>query len=67
MRVTHNLWKVSNGWLLVPEGCDSVLSTAEAPNAAIFKDLKEFAAWRPPVKRNRKPKTTKETPDANQH
>jgi len=61
MRVTHNLWKVSNGWLLVPEGSDSVLSTSEAPQAAVFKSLKEFADWKPARvrrKRNNKPTTT---------
>lgn len=54
MRVTHNLWKVSNGWILVPEGCDRVLSTTEAPQAAVFKTLKEFSDWKPKQKRNRK-------------
>jgi hypothetical protein len=67
MRVTHNLWKVSNGWLLVPEGCDSVLSSNDAPQAAVFKSLKEFSEWKPArVRRKRsKPSTTKESNNAN--
>lgn len=65
MRVTHNLWKVSNGWLLVPEGDDRVLSVNDAPQAFVFKSLKEFSEWKPARKRNRKPKPVKETPDAN--
>ena len=71
MRVTHNLWKVNNGWLLVPEGCDRVLSATDAPQAAVFKSLKEFSEWKPSRvrrKRSKTPTTTKETTtDANQH
>lgn len=65
MRVTHNLWKVSNGWLLVPEGSDRVLSTTDAPQAAVFKNLKEFSDWKPKRKRSRKTKPTETPADAN--
>jgi len=54
MRVKHNLWKVSNGWILVPESVDRVLSPAEAPECHVFKTLKEFSEWKPKRKRNRK-------------
>lgn len=57
MRITHNLWKVSNGWILVPEGDDSVLTPEKAAGAAVFKNLEEFCKWTPKQKRNRKPKT----------
>ena len=56
MRIKHTLWKVSNGWLLVPDGAVSGISANDAPNCAIFKSLKEFAEWKPIRKRNRKPK-----------
>jgi len=56
MRTAHNLWKVSNGWLLIPEGTDRVLTVDDASEAAVFKTLEEFAKWNPPRKRNRKTK-----------
>ena len=67
MRVKHNLWKVSNGWILVPESVDRVLSPTEAPDCHVFKNLKEFSEWKPARKRNRnrKPKQ-KEPANANQ-
>jgi len=64
MRVKHTLWKVSNGWLLVPEDVDRVLSPAEAPYCYVFKTLKDFTDWKPKRIRNRKPKQ-KETTNAN--
>lgn len=54
--IQHTLWKVSNGWLLVPSGNGKVLDSAEAPLCAVFKTLDEFAKWKPVRKRNRKPK-----------
>lgn len=58
------LWKVANGWLLVPEDIDGYLHSREASGCFIFKTLKEFSDWKP--KRIRKKKTQPETkPDAN--
>jgi len=67
MRTKTTLWKVSNGYLLVPEDCDNIVQAKEAAGCSVFKTLKEFADWKPVVKRNRKPKTkpTEKTPDAN--
>jgi len=59
MRVKHQLWKVSNGWLLVPEGRDSSIVATDAPQCTVFKNLKEFADFKP--KRERKRKATKPT------
>jgi len=64
MRTLHNLWKVSNGWLLVPEGDQTMLHSNDACNAVVFKSLEEFSKWKPIRKRNRKPKQ-KETANAN--
>ena len=66
MRIKHTLWKVSNGYLMVPEDCDSYVQTKDASFCAVFKTLKEFSEWKPKQKRNRKPKI-KETTDANIH
>lgn len=52
MRVKHNLWRVSNGWLLVPEGTDNILQSGEAGGCSVFKSLKEFSDQYP--KRERK-------------
>jgi hypothetical protein len=59
MRVKHNLWRVSNGWILVPEGSDGVIQAKEAPLITVFKTLKEFADTFP--KRDRKSRKTKAT------
>lgn len=60
MRIMYNLWKVSNGWLLVPEETGKYsLDPKDAPRCAIFKTLKEFSDWKP--KRERKPRTKKTT------
>lgn len=61
MRVKHTLWKVSNGWLLVPEDKDGYLNVDSAGECAIFKTLKEFADYKPRRVRSRKPKAQ---PDA---
>jgi hypothetical protein len=47
MRTKHTLWKVSNGYLLVPEDCDGLVAVREAPGCAVFKSLKEFSEWKP--------------------
>jgi len=59
MRVSHNLWRVSNGWLLVPEGCDRVLDPKDAPEMFVFKTLKEFSDWKPKRVRRKKSKAEK--------
>ena len=64
MRIKHTLWKVSNGWLLLPDKDADGIGPGDAPYMVIFKTLKEFSEWKPKQKRNRKPKTAKETPDA---
>jgi hypothetical protein len=56
-RVKHNLWRVSNGWLLVPEGNDGLIKADDASQITVFKSLKEFADTYP--KRERKRRTTK--------
>ena len=69
MRILHNLWRVSNGWLLVPEGTNSILDTKQASECSVFKSLDEFAKSYPRRERKRKVKatstTTKETTHAN--
>jgi hypothetical protein len=57
MRVKHELWRVSNGWLLVPEEGSYSIKSEDAPQCAIFKTLKEFADTYP--KRERKTRTRK--------
>jgi len=57
MRTVHTLWKVSNGWLLVPEGCNTVVDHDDAQNCTIFKTLKEFSDWKPKRIRRKKSKT----------
>lgn len=52
MRIKHNLWRVSNGWLLVPEDVDGYLGCKDAQQCAVFKTLKEFSDQYP--KRERK-------------
>jgi hypothetical protein len=68
MRTKHNLWRVSNGWLLVPEECTGYLDSASASGCAVFKTLKEFADQYPKRERRvRKSKTdtTKDIQHAN--
>lgn len=58
MRIKHSLWRVSNGWLLVPEEDSYSINSKDAPQCAIFKTLKEFADTFPKrERRTRKPKT----------
>jgi hypothetical protein len=60
MRIKHQLWRVSNGWLLVPEDTeDGKVSSADAPKIIVFRNLKEFADFKP--KRERKSRATKPT------
>ena len=56
MRTKFTLWKVSNGYLLVPSDCDAYLSNNNAPDCAIFKTLKEFSDWKPKRVRHSKSK-----------
>jgi hypothetical protein len=55
----HILWKVSNGYLRVPENCTSVVTPQDADQCTVFKTLDEFAKWQPKRKRNRKQKPQK--------
>ena len=54
MRNEHTLWKVSNGFILVPEGTAGALTSEQAAKASVFKSLKEFADYKPKRVRNRK-------------
>jgi len=60
MRTKYQLWKVSNGWLLVPEGRDGQIVAADAPQCVVFRTLKEFADYKP--KRERKSRAAVKTP-----
>jgi hypothetical protein len=60
MRIKHNLWRVKNGWILVPEGDDGFVKAECADEITVFKSLKEFADEFP--KRERKRRTTKPKP-----
>ena len=60
MRTKYQLWKVSNGWLLVPEGRDGQIVATDAPQCTVFKNLKEFADYKP--KRERKSRAAKPKP-----
>jgi hypothetical protein len=57
MRIKHQLWKVSNGWLLVPEHSDHTITSEDAPYCVIFKTLKDFSEQYP--KRERKKRNPK--------
>lgn len=63
MRTKYQLWKVSNGWLLVPEGRDGQIVATDAPQCVVFKNLKEFADFKPKRERNRKTTPTKKEPE----
>jgi hypothetical protein len=54
MRIKHNLWKVSNGWLMVPDTVDGMLPVDDAPRCVVFTSLKEFADWKPRRVRRKK-------------
>jgi hypothetical protein len=62
MRIKHNLWRLSNGWLLVPEEDNGVLRCEDAQECAVFRTLKEFADQYPKRERRKKnkPITTEE-------
>jgi hypothetical protein len=59
MRSTHTLWRVKNGWILVPEGDNGIIRSEAAEEIVVFRTLKEFADEYP--KRERKRRTTKPT------
>lgn len=59
-RVKHNLWRVKNGWILVPEGDDGIIKSECADEITVFKTLKEFADTYP--KRERKSRASKPKP-----
>jgi hypothetical protein len=63
MRINHSLWRVSNGWLLVPEDCTGYLKSDQAQKCAVFKTLKEFADQYPKRERRNKPTITDKTKD----
>jgi|SoimicMinimDraft_17_1059745.scaffolds.fasta_scaffold106905_2 hypothetical protein len=61
MRIKHTLWRVKNGWLLVPEGDNGIIKSECADEIMVFKTLKEFAEFTPKRVRNRK--ATKKEPE----
>jgi len=61
MRTKFTLWKVSNGYLLVPSDCDAYLQNKDAQDCSVFKTLKEFAEWKPKRLRRVKPKAQQDT------
>jgi hypothetical protein len=63
-RIKHTLWRVSNGWLLVPEEEDGYLNSNDAGACAIFKTLKEFSDQYPKRERKRRTTKVKETENA---
>ena len=67
MRIQHNLWRSSNGWLLVPEGENYSLNPNDAANCAVFKTLKEFSDQYPKRDRRKPTKEKEATSDANKH
>ena len=67
MRTEHTLWRVSNGWLLVPEKNGTVLNVADATKCVVFKNLKDFADQYPKrewPRRTKKPNLTKKAHEA---
>lgn len=54
MRIKHNLWRVKNGWMLVPEGDDGIVRAECASEITVFKSLKEFAETYPIRERKRR-------------
>jgi hypothetical protein len=58
MRIKHTLWRVSNGWLLVPEDESTILRSEDAAGCSVFKTLKEFADQYPKRERKHKNKPT---------
>jgi hypothetical protein len=62
MRIKHNLWRVKNGWILVPEGDDGIIKSECADEITVFKSLKEFADEFPKRERKRASRATKPKP-----
>jgi hypothetical protein len=56
MRIKHNLWRVKNGWILVPEGDDGFIKSECADEIVVFRTLKEFADEYPKRERKRREK-----------
>ena len=54
MRIRYMLWKVANGFLLVPDDCTHSLNPSNAPDCHVFKSLKEFSDWKPKRVRNKR-------------
>jgi hypothetical protein len=67
MRTKYQLWKVSNGWLLVPEGADGQIKATDAPQCIVFRNLKEFADFKPKRERNRRKPAVAANDPAPQH
>jgi hypothetical protein len=53
---------VNNGWLLVPEECDKMVTTEQASQCIVFKTLQEFSDEYPKRERRKKTKTTIKVP-----
>lgn len=62
MRTKHTLWRVKNGWILVPEGDNGVIKSEAADEITVFKSLKEFADEYPKRERKRASRATKPKP-----
>ena len=62
MRTKHTLWRVKNGWILVPEGDDGVIKSEAADEIIVFRTLKEFADEYPKRERKRASRATKPKP-----
>jgi hypothetical protein len=58
MRTKHTLWRVKNGWMLVPEGDNGLVRAEDADNIVVFRTLKEFADEYPKRERKRASRTT---------
>jgi len=67
MRIKHNLWRVNNGWLLVPEECDRVVTTEQASQCIVFKTLQEFSEGFPKRERRKRTKTVTKAASEPQH
>jgi hypothetical protein len=59
-RTKHTLWRVRNGWMLVPEGDNGLVRSEDAGEIVVFRTLKEFADEYPKRERKRRI-TTKAT------
>jgi hypothetical protein len=52
---------VNNGWLLVPEDCDKMVTTSQASQCVVFKTLQEFSEEYPKRERRKRTKPIKAT------